>query len=65
MLTKERENGRSRCHKYWPESGALQCGYLQVIAHKQFTFPDYMLREITLVDSRVSEMEKFKTLTKQ
>ena len=54
MLSKEKEAGRPRCHKYWPESGALNFENLQVISRGENQFPDYILREITLVETKVS-----------
>ena len=54
MLAKEKEAGRPRCHKYWPEEGAVTYSNLQVIARGQNSYADYTLREITLVDTRVS-----------
>ena len=54
MLTKEKEGERHKCHKYWPENGALQCRNLQIIASTQFPYSDYILRELTLIDVRVS-----------
>ena len=53
MLTKEKEAGRNRCFQYWPEEGAIQYSSLQVIAHGQSSYSDYILREITLVDTNV------------
>ena len=54
MLTKEREGGRVRCHKYWPDSGARTYSSLQVILHAVSEFPDYTLREFKIVDTKVS-----------
>lgn len=53
MLTKLQENGRTRCHRYWPETGAGSFGHYQVIRHNETTFPDYILRELRIVDTRV------------
>ncbi len=54
MLTKEREGGKAKCHQYWPESGAGTFAYLQVILHAVNEYPDYILRELKIVDTRVS-----------
>lgn len=54
MLTQETEGGKIRCHRYWPESGAGTYAYLQVIIHAVTEYPDYILREFKLVDTRVS-----------
>lgn len=53
MLTKEREGGKIKCHKYWPESGASSYSSLQVILHAVSEFPDYILREFKIVNTRV------------
>ena len=53
MLTREREAGRVRCHRYWPESAASTYSYVQVILHAVNEYPDYILREFKMVDTRV------------
>ena len=53
MLTQEREGGRVRCHKYWPEAGAEKYGVFQVIAHSVSQYTDYLLREFNVIDTRV------------
>ena len=54
MLTKEREGGRVKCHKYWPSNnGASMYGQFQVILHAVNEYPDYTLREMKLVDEKV------------
>ena len=53
MLTKEREGGRSKCHRYWPSTGAKTFGQFQVVLHVVNEYPDYTLRELKLVDTRV------------
>ena len=53
MLTKEREGGRVKCHKYWPDSGARAFSNLQVILHASNEYPDYILREFKIVDTMV------------
>jgi len=52
MLTKEREGGRSKCHRYWPSTGAKTFGQFQVVLHVVNEYPDYTLRELKLVDTR-------------
>ena len=53
MLTREREGGRVRCHRYWPDSAAGTYSYVQVILHAVHEYPDYILREFKMVDTRV------------
>jgi len=53
MLTRLHENGRVKCHKYWPETGAALFGHYQVILHNETNFPDYILREFKIVDTKV------------
>ena len=53
MLVKEKELGRVKCHKYWPDKGATNTADLQVIHHNETEFPDYVVREFKLVDSSV------------
>ena len=53
MLTLEKEGGRVKCHKYWPDSGAQTYSSLQVILHAWNEYPDYVLREFKIVDSTV------------
>ena len=56
MLAKEREAGRAKSHKYWPqpEGGAITYASFQVISRGENAYGDYVLRDITLVDTRVS-----------
>ena len=53
-LTRVKEGGRIRCHRYWPESGAETYGQYQVILHSVNEYPDYILREFKIVDTKVS-----------
>jgi len=53
MVVKEKELGRVKCHKYWPEKGAINSEDLQVILHNETEFPDYVVREFKLVDTSV------------
>jgi protein tyrosine phosphatase len=53
-LTKAKEAGRVKCHKYWPTTGAEAFGQYQVILHTISNFPDYTLREFKIVDTKVS-----------
>ncbi len=54
MLAHEREGGRVKCHRYWPSTGATNYGTLQVILHAVSEYPDYTLRELKIVDLKVS-----------
>jgi protein tyrosine phosphatase len=54
MLTKEKEGGKAKCHRYWPQTGAETYGKLQVISCKSTDFTDYVLREFQLVDTKDS-----------
>ncbi len=54
MLTQEREKGKVKCHRYWPSTGATSYGSLQVILHAVTEYPDYTLRELKIVDLKVS-----------
>lgn len=54
MLAKETEADQPKCHKYWPDEGALTYSNLQVKICAQTCYADYILREITLVNTRVS-----------
>ncbi len=56
MLTKVREGGRIKCHCYWPQSGAETYGRFQVILHATNEYQDYILRELKIVDTRVSQL---------
>lgn len=53
MLTKDKEGGRVKCHKYWPTSGAESFGQYQVIYHNSSQYADYLLRELKIVDTKV------------
>ena len=53
MLTKEKEGGQVKCHRYWPESGAQTYGQFQVIPHAVNEFSDYFVREFKIVDIKV------------
>lgn len=59
MLTKEKEGGRTKCHKYWPDSGAKTFSHLQVILHAVNEYPDYILREFKIIDTRVSTVIQY------
>ena len=54
ILTHEREGGKVKCHRYWPSTGAANYGSLQVILHAVSEYPDYTLRELKIIDLRVS-----------
>ncbi len=54
MLTKVKESGRMKCHRYWPQTGAETYGRFQVIVHATNEYPGYILRELKVVDTRVS-----------
>ena len=53
MLTKEREGGRVKCHRYWPTTGASNFRQYQIILHAVNEYPDYILREFKIVDTKV------------
>ena len=53
MLTKEREGSRVKCHRYWPSTGALNFRQYQIILHAVNEYPDYILREFKIVDTKV------------
>ena len=53
MLTKEKEKGRVKCHRYWPESGAQIYGQFQVILHAVNEYSDYFVRDFKIVDVKV------------
>lgn len=55
MLTKEREGGRVKCHRYWPTTGASNFRQYQVILHAVNEYPDYILREFKIVDTKVTK----------
>lgn len=63
MLTREREGGRVKCHRYWPNTGAETFSNLQVILHAVNEYPDYTLREFKIVDTKVSRCESRCTVT--
>ena len=42
------------CHKYWPDSGTQMYGFFEITLHSMKEYPDYILREFKIVDSRVS-----------
>ena len=54
MLTKERESGRVKCHRYWPTTGASIFGQYQVILYAINEYPDYILREFKIIDTKVN-----------
>ncbi len=53
MLTKPREGGRVKCHRYWPQSGAETYGQYQVILLDVHEYPNYILKEFKIVDTKV------------
>ena len=42
------------CHKYWPDTGSEMYGSFEVTLYSHKEYPDYVLREFKIVDSRVS-----------
>ncbi|XP_065904181.1 receptor-type tyrosine-protein phosphatase alpha-like [Dysidea avara] len=52
MLVKEREQGRVKCHHYWPDTGAETFNQYQVVAHATNDYQEYTLREFKLVDKK-------------
>ena len=52
MLTKEKESGRVRCHKYWPDGNDMY-GQLQVVQLTETPYSEYVLREFKLIDTKV------------
>ncbi|XP_019855188.1 PREDICTED: receptor-type tyrosine-protein phosphatase F-like isoform X3 [Amphimedon queenslandica] len=55
MLANEREGGKAMCHKYWPDSGTQMYGFFEITLHSMKEYPDYILREFKIVDSRDAE----------
>ena len=53
MLTKERERGRVE-YKYWPVTGASTFRHYQVILHAVNEYPDCIIREFKIVDTKVN-----------
>jgi netrin-G3 ligand len=51
MLTKEKESGRVRCHKYWPDGNDMY-GQLQVVQLTETPYSEYVLREFKLIDTK-------------
>lgn len=54
MLTRHKEGGRIKCHKYWPTTGAEAFGQYQVILHTINSFSDYTIREFKIIDTKAS-----------
>ena len=51
MLTKERERGKVKCHRYWPTTGAWSflAQYQIMLELVNVTeYPDYILREFNI-----------------
>ncbi len=44
------------CHRYWPDetTGSEMHGPFEISLHSVREYPDYILREIKIVDTRVS-----------
>ena len=59
MLTKEREGGKIKCHRYWPTNGASNFRQYQIILHAVNEYPDYILREFKIVDTKVKKRTSF------
>ena len=52
MLTKEKEGGRVRCHKYWPDGNDMY-GQIQVVHISETPYSEFILREFKLIDTKV------------
>jgi protein tyrosine phosphatase len=55
MLANEREGAKVMCHKYWPDNGSQMYGSYEVTLYSHKEYPDYVLREFKIVDSRDPE----------
>ena len=57
MLTKEKEKGQVKCHRYWPESGVEIYGQFQVVLYATNEYSDYIVREFRIVDLEVHSLQ--------
>ncbi|KYQ94383.1 protein tyrosine phosphatase [Tieghemostelium lacteum] len=56
MLTKEEENHKIKCDKYWPDEGKIQCGRYQIKFENKITIPEISIRrEFTLTDLKTNQ----------
>uniref|UniRef100_H2YZV1 protein-tyrosine-phosphatase n=1 Tax=Ciona savignyi TaxID=51511 RepID=H2YZV1_CIOSA len=52
MLTKLREQGRDKCHQYWPAERSARYQYFVVDPMSEYSMQQYMLREFKVTDAR-------------
>ncbi|PAA78987.1 hypothetical protein BOX15_Mlig026250g5 [Macrostomum lignano] len=51
-LTKLREQGRDKCHQYWPGERSARYQYFVVDPMAEYNMPNYILREFKVTDAR-------------
>uniref|UniRef100_A0A1I8IDP8 Protein-tyrosine-phosphatase n=1 Tax=Macrostomum lignano TaxID=282301 RepID=A0A1I8IDP8_9PLAT len=51
-LTKLREQGREKCHQYWPGERSARYQYFVVDPMAEYNMPSYILREFKVTDAR-------------
>ncbi|XP_078484648.1 receptor-type tyrosine-protein phosphatase F [Ciona intestinalis] len=52
MLTKLREQGRDKCHQYWPAERSARYQYFVVDPMSEYSMQQYVLREFKVTDAR-------------
>ncbi|ESN95495.1 hypothetical protein HELRODRAFT_102544 [Helobdella robusta] len=52
MLTKLKEQGREKCHQYWPNERSARYQYFVVDPLAEYNMPQYILREFKVTDAR-------------
>ncbi|XP_041861640.1 receptor-type tyrosine-protein phosphatase F-like isoform X2 [Melanotaenia boesemani] len=52
MLTKLREMGREKCHRYWPAEHSARYLYFVVDPMAEYNMPQYILREFKITNTR-------------
>eukprot|EP00794_Sanderia_malayensis_P003701 gene3701-4221_t len=59
MVTNCDEGGRKKCEQYWPLSGSLTFGTIQVSVSESTQFPNFTMSDLSILYSREPGKEKF------
>ena len=53
MLTKLEEDGKIKCHRYWPTEMTSTYGEIRVTIQEELELPDYTIRTFSVVMVRI------------
>ena len=65
MVTNLREDSRSKCEQYWPDSGSTSYGPLRVSLKDQQIFADYTIRTMEVIVSVSNNVLLYTVMTEK